>query len=324
MTVFLISVGVSLLENVEDYRRLSLSDPAVRTALRDHSPADLFDAVTAATTATATEADAASHWLTGALTSAGDTAHDPAAAEALRSHAAAARPDLWPASLSAELDTFAHATQAGQRLGPSDTAILICSDTVHGLLSGVWNGVALVGGDVSRVRYVVDPGQIRASEAGTVTIARVPGMDVGTEAGFVEAMGWMGALTRGLLDCPRSGREPLECHLSGGYKAAIPYLIGLAEWIRSAGWDGAVEAFVRHEATTGRPIRLPLRQIPAETVRHELGQGWDKDGCRDGRPPGLLAGYAYDYNETLKKWELTPYGVGLLAVFGYRQPGLGG
>jgi hypothetical protein len=322
VTVFLISVGVSLLEKVEDFRNWLPRE--AWSEFHKRPPAGLFDAAIAARTATATETDAASRWLTGALSPAGDPAQDPAAAKALRSHAVAVQPDLWPADLSAELDTFAHATRAGQRLGPSDTAILICSDTVAGLLAGVWNAVALVGGDVSRTRYLVDPGQVRTSEVGTVTIARVPGMDAGTEAGFVEAMGWMGALAKGLLDHPRLAGEPLECHLSGGYKAAIPYLIGLVEWIRSAGQGGTVEAFVRHEETTGRPIRLPLRRIPREIVQDELGQGWDQDGSRDGRPPGLLDGYAYHYDETLKKWKLTPYGVGLRAVFGYRQPGLGG
>jgi hypothetical protein len=149
-------------------------------------------------------------------------------------------------------------------------------------------------------------------------------MDVGNQAGFVKAMGWMGTLAKGLLDQPHRAGEPLACQLSGGYKAAIPYLIGLAEWIRSAGWDGEVEAFVQHETTTGPPIRLPLRQIPAETVRLELGQGWDQHDRRTGRPPGLLAGYAYAYNEGRRAWELTPFGVGLRAVFGYSQPGLGG
>jgi hypothetical protein len=321
VTVFLISVGVSLLDSVEDQNRHT--DPAVRTALRDHPPAELFDAATAATAATA---DDASRWLAGALAPASDPAHDPASASALADHATAAIPRLWPAGFSAELETFARATQAGQRLGTSDTAVLICSDTVEGLLAGVWNAVALVAGDVSRVRYIDDPRQVKTSEVGTVTIARVPGMDVGNQAGFVKAMGWMGTLAKGLLDRPHPVGEPLACQLSGGYKAAIPYLIGLAEWIRSKGWDGEVAAFVQHETTTGHPIRLPLRQIPAESVQKELGEHWDQDGRRARRdpPPGLLAGYAYDYNEGRGEWELTPFGVGLRAVFGYSQPGLGG
>ena len=319
MTVFLVSVGVSLLDTVDDPN--TCAEAEVRRALREHPPAELFDQVTGTAGATAMEAD---RWLTGALAQASDPVGDPAAAAALRDYTTKVKPDLWTADFSAELDTFARATQAGQRLGATDTAILICSDTARGLLAGVWNAMALVAGDISRIRYINDPQQVETSGAGTVTIARVPGMDAGDQTGFVKAMGWMGVLAKGLLNRPRLPDEPLACHLSGGYKAAIPYLIGLAEWIRSAGWGGEVGAFVQHETTAGRPIRLPLRQIPADTVQHELGQGWDQDNRRVARPPGVLDGYAYFFNTGRDQWELTSFGVGLRAVFGYSQPGLGG
>lgn len=314
MTVFLVSVGVSLLESAADYRKQT--DRKVRDALRHYPPADLFRAITPAT------ADTASQWLTGALSPVGEPAHSPTNAAALQARATCAESALWPSRMSAELDTFAGGAQAGHRLDRADTAILICSDTAPGLLAGVWNAVALAAGDVSRLRYIVDPRQVETSVAGTVTIARVPGLDVGDQAGFIEAMRWMGSLAKDLLDRPRPRREPLVCHLSGGYKAAIPYLIGLTEWIRSAGWGGPVDAFVQHETTLGQRIRLPLRQIPAETVRSELGAGWDEDGRRKSRPAGMLEGYAYDWNEVRREWELTPFGVGLRAVFGSQQPGL--
>lgn len=320
MTVILISVGVSLLDGAEDWRRHT---SPVRAALRDHPPEGLI------TRSTATSAQAASRWLAGALAPATALGHDPVAAETLRDHARDALVHLWPVDMSAELNTFARAPQPGHRLRASDTAVLLCSDTVRGLLAGAWNAMALTGGDATRVRYVDDPRQVLACETGTATVARVPGLDIGNNTGFVTAMRWLGDLAHGLLHRSAAGPdpavpEPLACHLSGGYKATIPYLIGLAEWLRSAGWNGTVDALVHHEATAGPPVRLPLRQIPAETVRDELGQGWDDHGQRRTRPPGLLAGYAYDYDPDRDVWALTPYGVGLRAVFGRQQPGLGG
>jgi hypothetical protein len=165
-----------------------------------------------------------------------------------------------------------------------------------------------------------------------VVMARVPGMDAGDEGGFRRAMGGLGTLARDVL---RSGElakgEPFRFYLSGGFKAAIPYLIGLAEGLRSLGQQPGVmsaphpvTAFVLHE-TAGKgepPIRLPLRRLIATQVEQELSR-FDVSGVRDGVPsPALLDGYAYEVEG--KQCTLTAFGEGLRALFGVGPEGSGG
>lgn len=139
--------------------------------------------------------------------------------------------------------------------------------------------------------------------------------------------------------------EEFRFYLSGGFKAAIPYLIGLAEAVRSVDREcleaigaGAavppsgsypVKAFMLHESATRHPsaetkvptIELPLRRLVARAVRSELSDF--KDGRRVGKPRyTTLEGYAYEITgggpdpETCEL-SLTPFGVGLQALFGF-------
>jgi hypothetical protein len=192
------------------------------------------------------------------------------------------------------------------------------------LRAGLWNAAALVDGDLARIRYAADPQQATPPAVGQVLIVRVPGMDAGTQAGFVQAMRGLGRLAKRLLDRAHPpAPEALRCYLSGGYKAAIPYLIGLVEWIWSAGWDGDVEAFVLHE-TTDALIPLPLRRIPRDLAVEALSTGWDTAGAHASHPHPALTGYAYDWDAVHQVWKLTPFGEGMREVFGFADPGLGG
>jgi hypothetical protein len=117
------------------------------------------------------------------------------------------------------------------------------------------------------------------------------------------------------------GREPFRCYLSGGFKAAIPYLIGLAEGLRSLPGSGQVDAIVLHEITERDPIQLPLRRMEPGMVRDELS-GFDADGLGYREPEGFLEGYAYERFGS-RCWQLTAFGEGLRALFGISPEGLG-
>ena len=158
-------------------------------------------------------------------------------------------------------------------------------------------------------------------------------------------MGGLGQLALRILRVREAQKgEEFRFYLSGGFKAAIPYLIGLAEAVRSIDQtrlrslgvehlmpdDGPfpVQAFVLHE-TAGHaapPIRLPLRRLIAAAVRQEL-TGFDERGRRSGRPgSGLLEGYAYEASGRPRNeiYELTAFGEGLRALFGVTAERPGG
>ena len=250
---------------------------------------------------------------------------------------AAVRPDRWPPDMSAEIDTFGRVPGAGIPLRDKDIAILICSDTPRGLLAGVWNALALTDADLSRIRYQPEPGPLRDKLRGRALVVRVPGMDAGDEPGFRQAMSSLGLLARHVFESGQLVKEEeFRFYLSGGFKAAIPYLIGLAEAVRSIDRsrlrqlgverlmpdDGRypAEAFVLHDTAgpDASPIRLPLRRLDAEAVRYELSD-FDRHGVRRSKPDGaLLDGYAYEVKGRPGKqtWELTAFGEGLRALFG--------
>jgi hypothetical protein len=329
VTVHLISVGLSVRDALRDpYDKLA-GEPDLIAAINRHKPLDLFPGDM--------DGDAASEWLVGALTPDPGPGRDAAKADRLREVSAAVEPNRWPRHMSAEIETFARVPGTGFPLRPGDIAVLVCSDTPRGLLAGVWNALALTDGDLARVGYLPDPGSLPGDIRARAVLVRVPGLDASDEAGFRRAMGGLGSLARHVFQYGRlSEAERFQFYLSGGFKAAIPYLIGLAEAVRSidasrlrdlgAGHlmpaDGPypVDAFVLHEtAPPGTPpIRLPLRRLDADAVRYELSR-FDRSGHRRGKPDGaLLQGYAYEVEGRPGKetCELTAFGEGLRELFG--------
>jgi hypothetical protein len=201
------------------------------------------------------------------------------------------KPHLWPDRGSAELETLTRAaetTSAGRPLPPDDIAVLISTDTMIGLTAALWNAVALTAGDgdtgLGRIRYLGQPGESLAGCRGAAVIVQVPGLDAGNETGFHTAMRGLGILGRDLFDETSVERDAFRFYLSGGFKAAIPYLIGLAEGLRSLSGCREVDAFVLHDTAPhdAAPIRLPLRRMMTGLVNRELTDF--KDGHRRDLP----------------------------------------
>jgi hypothetical protein len=318
VTVHVISVGVSLRDSLADPRKSLAKRKVLAGEVQDLAPQRLL------AKQGISDGNAASDWLSHALTPAGSPERDDSTADGLAELAARVRTDLWPDDISAELGTFARVPGAGRPLGRKDIAILVSSDTADGLVAGLWNAVALAGGDLGRVRFLAAPEQ-PGDPRGKVTLVRVPGLDAGDEQGFCRAMRGLGLLGHNLLGAKGVHQgEPFRFYLSGGFKAAIPYLIGLAEGLRSLDPERDVAAYVLHEATKSAAIRLPLRWLMADWVREELGGFGDDDGMSRVKPadPLLLDGYGYQRDG--KVWRLTAFGEGLRALFGLAgREGLG-
>jgi hypothetical protein len=304
MTVHLISVGDGLVETV---KRPTSFPPDLGPAVLRAAPHTALSRHTGDNDKAAADA-LLTRWLQTQIGPGGQ----------LRRLVDEAHPQLWSAAVSAELSTFDRAARS-RVLSPADQAILLATDTVRGLTAALWNAVALVGADLTRVRYASRPRDLAVQAArGAALVVRVPRLDARSEADLGQAMGDLGALGRALLPPVSTTGEDFRFYLSGGFKAAIPYLIGLAEGMRSLPQiTGSVEAYVLHEHTVGEAIRLPLRRINPDWVRREL-RGFDSNGTRTTRPDGnLLEGYAYDgHGNPPRRWELTAFGHGLRELFG--------
>ena len=325
MTIHLISVGRSILE--------FMSAPHGRPGVAD-TLADLIDDSRAvAVIGRATAAETAAQ-ITACL-----DGTDAALAEKVAKLSRHLRIDEWPAGASAELATFAAAAGFGSARPREDVAVLITSDTTEGLAAALWNALALTGPvppdattparvhylpDLSAVRGPADleaafrplhvAAQHRSADRGVLAvICRMPGLDASDSAGFRRAMGYLGWLGKGLIDHVQRPGEEFRFYLSGGYKATIPYLIGLAEGVRGLA-KARVTAWVLHE-TTDTVIRLPLRKLAGDVVRSQLAHFTGLVSDRE--PKGLqLDGYAYEWSDERRRWELTAFGVGLRNLFG--------
>ena len=327
MTVHLISVGVSMLETMEHPDRKGLAGGLCR-AFGDTSP---YSTLTFGFSTT--ERAAASDWAASVLAAPGGPGAAPRPGGQLRDLAAALDLRRWPSRISAEVETFRAASGKGFPLSRDDIAVLICSDTPRGLLAGVWNALALTDGDFSRVTYIAEPGAAIADLRGKAVMVRVAGMDAASRDGFTKAMSGLGMLACRLLEGGGVTKDDdFRFYLSGGFKAAIPYLIGMAEAIRSLdetrledftaadlrppGGMFPVKAFVMHEMTDPpKPIELPLRRLPASAIRQELAGYAGKIRIGKPVPPAVLEGYAYDVARDGKTCTLTPFGEGLRTLF---------
>ncbi|HUZ26621.1 MAG TPA: hypothetical protein VMV07_22955 [Streptosporangiaceae bacterium] len=315
MTVHVISVGVSLRDSLADPGKSLRDRPELVQVIEDLAPQRLL------ADKGIIDGDGASAWLSSALATPGSPERDDAAAGEVADLSVRTRPGVWPDSMSAELGTFARVQGTGL-LSRADIAVLVCSDTSDGLVSGLWNSVALAGGDLGRLNYLPVPERALGQPRGQAILARVRGLNAGDERGFRQAMRGLGQLGHNLLQADGADpAEPFKFYLSGGFKAAIPYLIGVAEGLRSIDPKRSVTAYVLHEATKSEAIRLPLRHLLSSRVRQELsdfGKAGRKDIERD--VPALLEGYGYEREGGM--WQLTAFGEGLRAMFGLLPEGL--
>lgn len=228
----------------------------------------------------------------------------------------------WDRRMSAELSTLAaYYKSQSPRLDAGDTAVLITSDTAAGLRAGLFNALVMVGDDTDRILYP-HPDSALAGAHGKVVLLRLPGLDPGldpdaTEKGFYQAMGALGSLGGHLYRLALERPTQFRFHLSGGFKAALPFLLSLAEAMRTVGGTRTVTAHALHETSFDQEsLSLPLRSLDLSMeLARELLNGAGTDGSLPSEPAGasLLRGFLYE-EPSLDSYRLTPYGAALKAL----------
>ncbi|GAA3820739.1 hypothetical protein [Streptomyces chiangmaiensis] len=307
MTIHIVSVGSNLVDALKAPSTVRGLTQDQQDGIQSGRPTDFL--APNGTEPTAATADSELKELFGSAT--GQARDD------LRNTVAVVRPGMWPAGISAELSTLVSVT--GQsHLSREDVIVLLATDTFDGLTAALWDALALTIGDLDRIVYLSKPSdQPSETVHDRVFVVRVPGLDASTDEDFVRAMEGLGVLGRTLVrKVAVSENEDFLFHLSGGYKAAIPYLIGLAEGLRSLDRKGTVEAFVLHKDSGGKPIKLPLRRMVLSGLQHLLAS-FNANGERNRRPQGAdsLEGYAFERREP-SGYRLTAFGAGLRALIG--------
>jgi hypothetical protein len=180
----------------------------------------------------------------------------------------------WPAEeLSAELASLA-AGNVEPGFGPQHRVVLLASDTEEGILAGLLNATRL---GQQEVRYhptpptVLEAGQWRlvreGGQAGTapIDVVRIPRLLPDTNASFPEATGHVAGTLLWAAEQPEVGTHGIVLHLAGGYKATLPFLLVMAEYVRERARSlpegmRPVSVWCKHERGT-EAIRIPLRRV---------------------------------------------------------------
>jgi len=184
--------------------------------------------------------------------------------------------------------------------------VLIASDTEPGLRAATLVAARYATGSV--VRYVADPasGPV-VIEPGTVTVYRIPNLDI--QRGLPNDLTWraLGAVGHAVAtttgDAIRD-RWDVVLHLSGGYKAMVPYLLVMAEGVNSvfrhhsaglADRQPSLRAVTTHETNKNQLIDVPVRYLDGTLFElakklkvHLDGKAWTSDTRRWDLLRGLI------------------------------------
>lgn len=182
--------------------------------------------------------------------------------------------------LCAEWNSVAASMRRTSSAGEDEAFVLIATDTDEGLRAAAL--VATHYTHKARIRYVDDPSSAGPMliEPGGLYICRVPELDLAAKNPPEQtwhALGSVGHAIQATATQAAQGRWRVVLHLSGGYKALIPYLLVMAEGINSvfgyrdrtvAERAPILRAIALHESSVDDADRdpividLPIRTLP--------------------------------------------------------------
>jgi len=230
-----------------------------------------------------------------------------------------------PRVLAAETNTLAASTGLG-RLGGllecGDRVVLLASDTERGVAAALYVAQHLAGLSLPEVAYLTTPSELHYGKwhvpllPGTLTLARLSGLNPRhASTGFINAVAGTGLVLRAAFDVG----EPLEVHLTGGYKATLLHTLAMTEVLYSLAPGRVKACYMFDDADpTAEIVPIGLRRFSPplqNAMRDEL------TAARDGKLPlgtQIFEGLAWS-KEALQaggKDPLNAFGYGYLAVLG--------
>jgi hypothetical protein len=229
----------------------------------------------------------------------------------------------WESTISAESSSLIADNENGwHSVTDRDLFVLLTSQTSDGMLAAFWNALHLAGShDPLSLLDFGGVGEVAngLSERHRVRIQVIRHLDLRNPQRFPDAMRHLAQFARAAL-VERGAGENVVVHLSGGYKATIPFLIGIAEGMRSVQIPerspvANVRAVVVHEDSfaDGRPegVPIPLRTLVEDDLRTELAP-FHEGRARISTLEGSTSLLGYAYVEEASGWyKLTEFGHGL-------------
>lgn len=292
MTLYIVPCGVSIRDGL--LRGRDAPPDANRDNLWDDSVS------WAASARSSPDSDVAAMWLSGFT--------DPLT-DALLPH--------WCPTVSAETSTLAsRVTELSTLLADDHTVVILASDTDVGVAAAMLVA-SYLGGETNTLRYRTVPTDLTIGhwaqefKQGTVTVARITGLDPRRPSGLSNATAGIGRVLRAAFDASTR----IEVHLTGGLKATLLHTLAMTEVLSSLP-EADVSAWYlfNDDSDDSEPVRIDLRSFSAQLdgLREELCS------VRDGNPTSRRMFYGSGWTEQDGKRTLTSFGYGFLAVLGER------
>ncbi len=243
-----------------------------------------------------------------------------------------------PRVLCAETNSLAASSGLGRLHGRlldrGDRVLVLASDTSRGVAAALYVAQHIAGTALSGVTYLTTPEGLTDTplplrlDPGTLTVARLRGLDPRSQGKFIEAVAGIGRLLRAAFDIG----EEMEVHLTGGFKATLLHTLAMTEVLYSLADDRVRACYVFEDSddphATATPIGMRRFDVAdTDDMRGELTGIRDKERNKGARTLNkgarTLEGLAWT-----EKGGLNAFGYGYLAVLGERltpgRPGLAG
>lgn len=201
--------------------------------------------------------------------------------------------------------------------GRDNQIVLLASDTARGLAAALIVAARLSGDNQASIGYTTSPDDRmrQVMRPGRVSVVRIRDLDPQASPDrLVSAAAGLGRSLRWIANA--AGGQPIEVHLTGGYKSTLLQLLAMTEILHSQpGHD--VSAWYLHDdvRATARTVAIGLRRFSPNYLKwmhHELTLV-----TRGERPDDSeisLEGVGWEINADRPR--LTGFGVGYLELFG--------
>jgi hypothetical protein len=222
----------------------------------------------------------------------------------------------WNPQVSAETSTLASRYAAlSDLLDDGHTVVVLASDTDHGLASAMLVATYLTP-QPDQLRYCVTPTDTGRGRwtcqfpEGTVTVARIIGLDPRRPAGLRDATAGIGRILRAAYD----NSTRIEVHLTGGLKSTLLHTMTMTEILGSLPQAQVTAWYLfNDDPDKVQPVSIDLRKFAEEDL---IVLGDELRRVRDGRPTGGRVFVGTGWIERDGRRELTAFGTGFLAVLG--------
>ncbi|SFT01721.1 hypothetical protein [Saccharopolyspora flava] len=192
-----------------------------------------------------------------------------------------------------------------------DSWVFVGSDTEKGSQAALLTAMRQARLKNVPLQYIDDPAESNPRlTAGACVVARIPGLDLSSPELPRQTFTALGGLGR--LIVQSRPETAVVFHLSGGYKAMLPYFLTVAQAVKTKLGREVVDAYCFHETGTGSLVELPVPRFTGKLAELLGTLARVSDGGTVDVPSGNEFKYLeglYVESKPLIGYELNPSGV---------------